>query len=372
MDSEMTVPIRAALESHGVTVMTGKATSAIEKTETGLAVALADGTRIATDLVILCMGVTPETTIAKNAGIALGINGAIVVDEHMRTSDPNIYACGDAVQVTNYVTGQPGLLALAGPATRQGRVAAASIAGKEDETFSGVNGTAIVKGFEICAGLTGITEKAAKKLNIPNVAKAYIFQAGSVEWLPGSSPLIIKVLYDSKTGRLLGIQATGRKGLDKRLDAASVAIQGRLTVKQLAQVELAYAPQYNGPKDPLNIAGFVCGNVMDGLDRMTFPDEIPKGALIVDLREPAELPVQGEIPGAVCISANQLRTRYTELPKDRPIVLACKVGGRGHAAFRFLKQKGFDNLYNLSGGAMVFTLFNQPEIYKRHVSSGFF
>eukprot|EP00727_Mastigamoeba_balamuthi_P000760 m51a1_g10681 putative CoA-disulfide reductase (563) ;mRNA; r:84786-87336 len=371
-DPEMAVPLQMSLEHHGVDCRLGRKTQSIDKgADSPLVVTLDDGSKIPADVVVLSIGVTPDSRLASSCGLGLGVNNTILVDDHMRTTDPDIYACGDAVQVNNYVLDKPMMLALAGPASRQGRVAAANIAGR-DERFGGVNGTAIVRVFEHTAACTGLSEKLAKRFGVADVEKLYAIQANAVEWLPGAAPMIIKMLFDRKSGRIVGAQAVGRLGVDKRIDVLSTAIQAGMTVRQLSQVELTYAPPYNGPKDPVNTAGFIACNIMDGLVKMTFPDSLPADAVLVDLREAAELPVQGVVPGAICITAGQLRQRYTELPKDKPVVLICKVGGRGNAAYRFLAQKGFTNIYDLSGGALVNHLFHTPQQYKQLIANKVF
>lgn len=375
LDPEIAVPIQAAMENRGVTLRLGRKVMAIKPVtggaERSFVVQLDDGSEVPAEFIILSIGVAAESKLAKEAGLQLGVGGTIAVDDRMRTSDPDIYAAGDAVQVINKITQMPMNLALAGPAVRQGRIIAANIAGHGDESFGGVIGTSVVKAFGITCAVVGCSEKYAKRCKLADVSKLYLFQPNKVEWFPGSSPLLVKFLYTAKEGKIIGCQITGREGVEKRIDILSVAIQSGMTVRQLSQVELAYAPQFNGPKDPVNICGMVACNVLDGLSDLCFADSIPEGSVILDVREAPELNVQGAVPGALHIPSTQIRGRLTEIPKDKTIVVMCKVGARGNFVMRMLKQNGF-RAVNLSGGMMVYNLFHNPAAYKAFISNGIF
>jgi len=373
MDAEMTVPLRATLEAHGVVVQTGVKPLSIAQSGQMLRVQLDGGGEIAADIVVLAVGVLPDSRLAREAGLQLGVGGSVVVDDQMHTSDPCIYACGDVVQSRNTVIDAPMVLALAGPAARQARIAAASIAGHGNERFGGVVGTAAVHCFDITACSVGASEKLLKRVNAPNVGKVYLFSATHVEWYPGATPMLLKLVFDTSNGRVLGGQIVGRTDVAKRIDVLSVAVQQGMTVRQLSQLELAYAPQFNAPKDILNVAGMVACNVIDGLVSLCYPDQLPEGAVLLDVREDAELKAQGELPGAIHIPCGQLRARLGELApyKSRPIVAVCKVGQRGNHVTRMLKQNDFD-ARNLSGGMMVWQAFHNPAIWQRFLSTGIF
>jgi rhodanese-related sulfurtransferase len=263
------------------------------------------------------------------------------------------------------------VLALAGPAVRQARIAAAHIAGIKVEPFRGVIGTAVVRVFDLTAGCVGASEKVLKRACVPDVGKLYLYMANKVEWYPTFRYLLVKFLYSKATGKILGAQIVGRDGVEKRIDVLATAIQAGMTVRDLARLELAYAPQFNGPKDPVNILGFAATNQLDGLAWLCYPDAMPQDALVLDVREEPEAAVQGAISGALCIPASVLRGRLGELPKDRPIAVSCKVGQRGNHVMRMLRQNGFE-AYNLSGGVCVWNLFHNPAMWRTYIETGFF
>ncbi len=304
---------------------------------------------------ILGVGVRPENKLAVDAGLAVGPRGGIKVDEHMRTSDPDVYAVGDAVEVVDFVTGQPTQVPLAGPANRQGRIAADHAFGRSSR-YRGTQGTAVVGAFGITAAMTGASEKTLKRIN-RTYRKVYIHPANHAGYYPGAEPMTLKVLFDPETGKLLGALAVGGAGVDKRIDVLAVAIQAGMTVYDLEEMELAYAPQYGSAKDPINMAGFVAAGLLRD-DHPQFDVEALDGdAFVLDVRTPKEFDA-GHLPGAVNIPVDELRSRLSELPTDRSIATYCQVGQRGYIAARLLNQSGFDAA-NLGGGYKTYRLHQQ-------------
>ncbi len=349
-DREMTVPIARALVDHGVRLRLSVSADRIEQTDDRLQVTLASGERLEADLVVMSVGVRPNTELARKAGLELGPTGAILVNEHMQTSDPDIYAVGDAVQVVQFVSGQPAHIPLAGPANRQGRIAADHIFGR-DSRFRGTQGTSIVGLFGRQIALTGLSEKAAQRAGL-SYEKVYIHPLHHAGYYPGAEPMTLKLLFDPADGRVLGAQAVGGQGVDKRIDVLSVAVQAGLTVFDLEEAELAYAPQFGSAKDPVNMLGFVAAGVVRGDQPVFHADQLrqplPDDVVLLDVRTAPEF-AAGTIPGSLHIPLHELRDRLNELPKDKRIVVFCKVGFRGYLATRILLQRGF-RAANLSGG----------------------
>ena len=307
---------------------------------------------------VLGIGVRPENWLAKNAGLEIGERGGIRVDDQMHTSDPDIFAVGDAVEVKDFVTGQWSLVALAGPANRQGRIAADVIAGR-DSHYRGTQGTAIIGLFGGAAAWTGVSEKMLKRLGETNYEKIYLYPNSHAGYYPGAKYLAIKVIFRKSDGRLLGAQAVGLDGADKRIDAIATAIQLGGTIYDLEEVELCYAPQFGSAKSPVNFAGMVAADVLRGdmpLAHWNSGDD----ALLLDVRQPAELAVE-QAPGAVNIPLDQLRARLGELPRDREIHVICRSGQRAYYATRILLQNGF-NARNVSGGMLSHEVIVGSEI----------
>lgn len=349
LDPEMASPIHRHLSAKGLDLRLRTKVTAVESQDNGLKVVLDTGVSLQADLVILAAGVRPEVELAKEAGLQIGPTGGIVVDDHLRTSDPDIFAIGDAIEVREFISGLPILIPLAGPANRQGRIAAINALGG-DATYKGTQGTAICKVFDMVAAVTGLNEKALKTLGLP-YEKIYIHPPNHANYYPGASQLDIKLLFNPDNGRILGGQCVGYDGVDKRIDVLAVAVRAGLSVFDLEELELAYAPPYGSAKDPVNYAGFVAANVLRGQVRICHATDIVAGdsnRFLLDVRTEPEFNM-GTIPGAVNIPLHQLRQRYTELPTDRQIVVFCEVGLRGYLACRILMQKGLDCL-NLSGG----------------------
>jgi NADPH-dependent 2,4-dienoyl-CoA reductase/sulfur reductase-like enzyme/rhodanese-related sulfurtransferase len=302
------------------------------------------------DIVILALGVRPETGLAKTAGLEIGQLGGIRVDDQMRTSNPDIFAVGDAIEVKDFVTGQWSLVALAGPANRQGRIAADVIAGRNSR-FRGSQGTSIIGLFDAAAAWTGVSEKTLKKLGDTDYEKVYLFPNSHAGYYPGAKPLELKLIFRKSDGRVLGAQALGRDGpaVDKRISALAVAIQMGATIYDLEEAELCYAPQFGSAKDPVNFAGMVAADVLKGDMPLSHWDSLD-GAFLLDVREPVELAVEN-VPGAFNIPLGQLRSRLGELPRDREIRVICRSAQRAYYATRVLLQNGFQAKI-ISGGTL--------------------
>ncbi len=359
-DKEMTTPIVETLLAKGVTVLLGQSAEGFEEAPGSLIVRLKSGQKLPAQLVILGVGVRPENKLAVDAGLDVGPRGGIRVNDHLQTNDPNIYAVGDAIEVKDVVSGDPTQIPLAGPANRQGRIAADNIFGRSMK-YRGTQGTAIVGVFERTAAMTGASEKSLRRANRP-FRKVYIHPAHHAGYYPGAEAMTLKVLFHPETGKLLGAQAVGGDGVDKRIDVLAVAIQAGMTVYDLEEMELAYAPQFGSAKDPINMAGFVAGGLLRG-DHPQVDIEAVLSApaaerpFLLDVRTPKEYSA-GHIPGAVNIPVDNLRSRLSELPRDRTIAAYCQVGQRGYLATRILLQAGFSTV-NVGGGFKTYKLF-QP------------
>lgn len=352
-DPEMVSILHQELKINGVDLRLGISVTAFADSEKGVKLTLSSGETLDTGLAILAIGVKPETSLAKAAGLELGPRGGIKTDDRMQTSDPFIYAVGDAVEVTDFVTRQPSLIPLAGPANRQGRIAADNIFGRTAH-YKDTQGTAICKVFNLAIGMTGLSEKAAKRNSIA-YEKVYIHPASHASYYPGSAPLSIKMLFDPQSGKVLGAQAVGADGVDKRIDVFAVAIRAGLTVFDLEELELSYAPPFGSAKDPVNFAGFVAANALRGDVKLCQVEDLLKPAphcKILDVRTPEEF-AAGTIPGAKNIPVDELRGRLGDLSKEKEYLVFCRVGLRGYLACRMLSQNGF-NCRNLTGGYITY------------------
>ena len=316
----------------------------------GIEVRTKGGKKYPADIVILALGVRPDTTLAKSAGLKIGERGGIRVDEHMRTSDPDIFAVGDAVEVRDFVTGESSLVALAGPANRQGRIAADVIAGR-DSRFRGTQGTSIIGLFGAAAAWTGASEKTLDRQGDDDYEKIYLFPNSHAGYYPGAKPLALKFIFRKSDGRVLGAQALGQDApaVDKRISALAVAIQMGATIYDLEEAELCYAPQFGSAKDAVNFAGMVAADVLDGDMPLAHWDDT-KGTFLLDVREPQELVVES-VRGATNIPLPELRARMRELPKDREILVICRSAQRAYYATRILLQNGF-KARSISGGML--------------------
>ncbi|MGF1582154.1 MAG: FAD-dependent oxidoreductase [Gemmataceae bacterium] len=363
LDKEMTTPLNKHLRAKGVNLVLGQSASAFEGDGDHLRVILQSSDSLVANVVVLGIGVKPENQLAVDAGLEVGPRGGIVVNAHMQTTDADIYAVGDAVQITDFVTGTPTQIPLAGPANRQGRIAADHIFGR-DSRYRGTQGTAIVRVFDMTAAATGSSEKILKRVG-KDFRKIYIHPINHAGYYPGAEGMSLKVLFDPTDGKILGAQGVGGAGVDKRIDVLAMAIQAGFTVFDLEETELAYSPQYGSAKDPVNMVGFVASGLLrEDHPQMHFDELLALEAggqspYVVDVRTPQEYKA-GHVPGAVNIPVDELRLRLDELPKDAPIAMYCKVGMRGYLATRIAKQNGFDAL-NLAGGYTTYRMFVPEE-----------
>ena len=350
LDPENARVAEAHMRRHGVTLALGDGVAGFAEGPNGtLEVRTKSGATLPADLVILALGVRPDTALAKAAGLAIGERGGIRVDDQMRTSDPDIFAVGDAVEVRDFVTGEASLIALAGPANRQGRIAADVIAGR-DSRYRGTQGTSIVQLFGATVAWTGASEKALKRAGIADYEKIYLYPNSHAGYYPGAKPIAMKVLFRKSDGKLLGAQALGEDNVDKRVSALAVAIQMGGTVYDLEEAELCYAPPYGSAKDPVNFAGMVAADVLRGDMPIEHWDKA-RTPFLLDVRDPVELAVEA-LPEAVNIPLGQLRARLDELPRDRDIEVVCRSGQRAYLATRILLQNGF-RARTVSGGMLA-------------------
>jgi NADPH-dependent 2,4-dienoyl-CoA reductase/sulfur reductase-like enzyme/peroxiredoxin family protein/rhodanese-related sulfurtransferase/TusA-related sulfurtransferase len=355
-DPEMAAVLHQELKVNGVDLRLGTSVTQFDEKGDRIGLTLSCGEVLETDLVILAIGVRPETGLATAAGLETGPRGGISVDSAMRTSDEHIYAVGDAVEVVDFATQQPALIPLAGPANRQGRIAADQIFGR-DSRYSATQGTAICKVFNLAIGMTGLSEKAAKRGGVA-YEKVYVNPASHASYYPGAMPMNLKLIFDPESGRVLGAQAVGAGGIDKRIDVLAVAVRAGLTVYDLEEMELCYAPPFGSAKDPVNYAGFAAANALRGDVELCHVEDMANPALhqkVLDVRTPEEV-ASGTIPGAKNIPLDELRDRLDELNKGKEYLVFCKVGIRGYLAARILSQNGF-KVRNLSGGYLVYQRF---------------
>ncbi len=349
VDREHARVVEANLKKHGVRLALNDGVAGFKQTANGaLSVETRSGKCYPADLVIVALGVRPDTTLAKLAGLEIGERGGIRVDEQMRTSDPDIFAVGDAVEVKDFVTGEWSLIALAGPANRQGRIAADVIAGRKSR-YRGTQGTAVVGLFGETIAWTGVSEKLLNRIGDADYEKVYLYPNSHAGYYPGAKPIAMKVLFRKSDGRLLGAQAIGEDGADKRIDVFAAMLQLGATIYDLEEAELCYSPQFGSAKDPVNFAGMVASNVLRGDMPISHWNAAMPGC-VLDVREPAEIAVE-HAPGAQYIPLSQLRERLDELPRDREIQVVCRSGQRAYTATRILLQNGFEAT-NVSGGML--------------------
>jgi len=359
LDKEMAAYLHTHLNERGVDLQLGNGVRSINQTKSSLQVSLKSGKELECDFAILSVGVRSEVKLAKEAGLEIGSCGGIKVNEYLQTSDPDIFAIGDAVEVRDLVLANATLIPLAGPANKQGRMAADNICGRK-RTYPGTQGTAILKVFDLTAAMTGANEKSLSKTDI-EYEKLYLHQANHAGYYPGAKMMHIKLLFGKPEGRILGAQIVGSDGVDKRIDVLAVAIRAGMTVFDLQELELAYAPPYGSGKDPVNIAGFAAANILDGTVKIKHFTELKKGDFILDVRTPAEFD-RGRIPNSRNIYVNELRSRLDELPTDGTIHVYCTVGFRSYIAYRILEQNGFD-ARNMTGGYITYrTVANDSQL----------
>lgn len=361
LDFSMAAIVHRQLTDKGVGLHLEDGVSRFEEKDGGVTVHLRSGKQIATDMVLLSIGVRPETKLAKDAGLAIGERGGIAVNDYMQTSDADIYALGDAVEVRHLVTGQPALIPLAGPANKQGRIVADNIVFGNKEKYPGSIGTSIAKVFDLTVATAGANAKLLQRNNIPYIS-SYTHGASHAGYYPGAVPLSIKILFAPENGKLLGAQIVGFNGVDKRIEMLAQVIQRGGTVHDLTELEHAYAPPYSSAKDPVNMAGFVAENILNKKSRIIQwreLAELPADTIRIDVRTHDEYKL-GTIPGFINIPVDELREHLDELPKEKPIVVTCAVGLRGYLAYRILVQNGFKHVRNLSGGYKTWSVATAP------------
>jgi CoA-disulfide reductase len=362
LDYDMAALVHQHMKMKNVEFYLKDAVKAFTHTTSYTNVELTSGRTLKTDMVIMGIGVRPESHLASEAGLSVGKTGGIIVNEHLQTSDPDIYAVGDAIEVTDYISGNPVLIPLAGPANKQGRMVADNIC-DGNETYNGTQGTSIVKVFDITVAITGNNEKTLTRNDI-EYEKSFTHSPSHAGYYPGSIPLSLKLLFQKNNGKILGAQIIGYDGVDKRIDVISTAMRAGMTVFDLEKLELAYAPPYSSAKDPVNIAGYVAANIVKKESEIFHWNEIGsiniEKSLLIDVRTQMEFDL-GTIEGAVNIPVDELRNRLNEIPKDKDIFIFCQVGLRGYIAYKILIQKGYKNVKNLSGGYKTYQLAVQKQ-----------
>ena len=369
-DADMAALIHGEMRRHGVKLALGHTVEGFAQRDGGMDVLLQDAAPLHADMVILAIGVTPDTALAKEAGLELGVRGSIVVNDRMETSVPDIYAVGDAVQVRHFVTGQDALIALAGPANKQGRIAADNICGG-DSRYTGSQGSSVLKVFDMTAALTGLneTQAAAAGFDADSVILSPMSHAG---YYPGGRVMTMKVVFEKATYRLLGAQIVGYEGVDKRIDVLATAIRAGMKATELKDLELAYAPPYSSAKDQVNMAGFMVDNIARGLLRqwhLADADSLPRdgSVTLLDTRTPGEYSA-GHIEGFINIPVDDLRERLHELDRTKPVYVICQSGLRSYIACRILAGHGFD-CYNFSGGYRFYATVTQERCLIRSATA---
>ncbi len=357
LDFDMAALVHQHMKQKNVEFYLKDAVQEFIPSQNYISVRLSSNRVLKADMVIMAIGVRPETKLAAEAGLELGATRGILVNSRMQTTDPDIYAVGDAVEVKDYISNVPVLIPLAGPANRQGRIAANNICGI-DEEYTGTQGTSIVRVFDITVAITGNNEKSLIKNNI-EYEKSFTHSPSHAGYYPGAVPMSIKLLFGKDDGRVLGAQIIGYEGADKRIDVVATAIRAGMSVHELEKLELAYAPPYSSAKDPVNIAGYVAANILKRHSQVFHWHEVSgineRNGFLIDVRTPSEYAL-GTIEGAVNIPVDDLRENLDRIPKDKDIYVFCQVGLRGHAATRLLMQRGFRNVRNLSGGYKTWQL----------------
>lgn len=351
IDYDMAAEVHCHLRSKGVKLMLNSALEEIEEKDNALEVTIS-GKKVETDMVVMAIGVKPESKMAVEAGIEVNSRGAIKVDSHMRTNIKNIYAIGDVIEITNFITKEKSYVPLAGPANKQGRIVADNICGL-GTVYTGTQGSSVMKVFDITVASTGLNEKEAKRQGL-DYGKVYTYSANHATYYPGASMMAIKTIYEKKTGKILGAQIVGRDGVDKRCDVYAVAIRANMTAYDLTNLELCYAPPYGSAKDPVNMAGYVIENTLTGkVEHICWDDleaaKADENGMLLDVRTEAEVANGGIIDGFINIPVDNLRERLSELDKSKTIYITCQIGLRGYIAARILSQLGY-KCKNFSGG----------------------
>lgn len=368
VDSDTAAQLHNHLRSKGIDLRLKTGVQAIEELSTGLVFKLSEGPAISADFAILAAGVSPESQLAKNAGLKLGLRNAIVVDNTLKTSDDSIYAVGDAVEVTNFVSGTPAFIPLASPANKQGRIAADNICGK-NEPYEGSLGSSVLKVFDLVVAATGMSETALQRAGIP-YKKSYTYSASNASYYPGGLPISLKLIFTPDGSRILGAQAVGFSGVDKRIDVIATVMRLGGSVEDLTKLELCYAPPFSSAKDPVNMAGYTAENILNGRMTPFYAEQVADLDLnkvtLLDVRTTDEY-AGGSIPGAANLPLDDLREKLGSLPKNKPLYVFCQIGLRGYLASRILLQNGFSEVYNLSGG---YRLWRELENDKAGLTEG--
>lgn len=365
-DMDMIPQIHTALRSNGVELKLGNGISSFEDSENSIASVLSNGDVITSDIVILAIGVTPDSSLAKDAGLKTGIKGSIIVDDTMLTSNKDIYAVGDAVEVKHFITGKEALISLAGPANKQGRIAADNIAGKNSR-YKGTLGTSVIKVFDMTVASAGINERYAKAESM-EYDKIILSPASHASYYPGGKVMTIKVLFNKAEDRLLGAQIAGFDGVDKRIDVLATAIRAGMKASELAELELAYAPPYSSAKDPVNMIGFMIENIENGVVKQFYYEDVERlqkdsSVYLLDSRTPNEYS-KGHAEGFINIPVDEIRNRLSELPKDKKIYIMCQSGLRSYITCRILSGSGFD-CYNFTGGYRFYSMVKNEELLNK-------
>lgn len=362
IDFEMAALVHRHLKEKGLAVYLEDGITVVQPSENYAVVKLNSGTEIPADMIVLGIGVTPDNKLAKLANLELGERQGIKVNKYLQTSDPNIYAVGDAIEVIDFVNDRPAMLPLAGPANKQGRIAANNISGIPDE-YSGTQGTSVLKVFDLTVSATGNNEKTLQRFKLP-YEKSYTHSLSHAGYYRGAAVISLKLLFSPADGKILGAQAIGLTGVEKRIDVIATAIRAKMTIYDLEKLELSYAPPYSSAKDPVNIAGYVAANILKKDCAVIHWHEINTlnhvNTFLLDVRTPTEF-AMGTIPGAVNIPVDELRSSLSAIPRDKDIVIFCQVGLRGYLAYRILIQNGFRSLKNLSGGYETYSAAIQEQ-----------
>lgn len=363
LDGDMAAFVHAKMRSKGVELLLERGVRAFKSSGKGVEVVLGEGESIKTDMAVLAIGVAPDTGLAQEAGLELGLRGSILVNERMQTSDLDIYAVGDAVQVKHFVTGEPSLISLAGPANKQGRIAADNICGIES-AFDGSQGSSVIKVFDMTAAATGINEKTAKSRGL-DYDKVFLSPANHAGYYPGGKVMTMKVLFERGTDRLLGAQIVGFEGVDKRIDVIATAIRAEMKASGLKRLDLAYAPPYSSAKDPVNMAGFMIENLNKGIVKQFHWHEVASlprdgSVILLDVRTEGEY-ARGHIDGFINIPVDELRERVNELETGKKVYIMCQSALRSYIGYRILAQNGFD-CANLAGGYRLYQTVIQDKL----------
>lgn len=372
LDYDMASFVHAKMRQKGVRLMLGHSVEGFAEENGQIQVILKDAEPLQADMVLLAIGVQPDTELAKNAGIKLGIKGSILVNNHMETSVPDIYAAGDAVEVKHYITGEKALISLAGPANKQGRIAADNICGG-DSAYLGSQGSSVIKVFDMTVALTGLNERAAKAAGL-DYDKVFLSPSSHASYYPGAQVMTMKVVFEKKTYKLLGAQIIGYEGVDKRIDVLATAMHAGLTAIELKNLDLSYAPPYSSAKDPVNMAGFMIENIAQNKLQQFFWDEVEElprdgSVTLLDARTPEEYTL-GKMDGFINIPLDELRDRLVEIPLGKDVYVVCQSGLRSYLACRILMQNGY-RCHNFSGGYRLYeTIYRDQNAAKQAFPCG--